>query len=327
MGDKNEEGLTVLLEQNVQEEVQENEGEEDSSSEEESDGDGSNFPLVGAPGQYSYDDRMKLTEEERGWALAVKRAVAEEGDLEPLSDFWYCQFGIIDRDNVERSLDRIRTMQAFREEYDFVDSWEAGMEFVRELISVMPGYWLALNYNPRDGNYIFAMDVARFYAKILQAQPELVRIWLLASHFVTHAQCPDFKAIRKGSILLMENEGFNFKANFGFSDMKRVYSEVAAVYPFKFDQIKNFNTGVLFNIILSMTRGIASKEHSQKLQRGCRTADGVERLDEFFLSSGIQVANEKLIQAIKASLQWRFYCQSKFSLEEDNGARQFVEER
>ncbi|CAB9512231.1 expressed unknown protein [Seminavis robusta] len=321
MGDTNEEALAdlqVLLEQNVQEGAQENEAEDSSSGEDESDDDCSDFPLVGAPGQYLYEDRMKLTEQERRWARAVKRAAAEEGDLKPLSDLWYCQFGIIDRDNVERSLDRIRTMQAFREEYDFVDSWEAGVEFVRELVSVMPRYWLALNYNPRDGNYVLALDVARFYAKILQAQPELVRIWIVATHFVTHAQSPDFKAIRKGGILLMENEGFDFKRNFGFSYMKKVYSEVTGVYPFKFDQVKNFNTGVLFNIILSMLRGIASNEHSRKLQRGCRTADGVDRLDEFYLSSGLQVANDKLIQSVKASLQWRFYCQSKFSLEEAN---------
>ncbi|CAB9512233.1 expressed unknown protein [Seminavis robusta] len=323
MGDSNEEALAdvrVLLEQNVQEEVQENNEveEEDTSSEEEGDDDSSDFPLVGAPGQYWYEDRMKLTEQERRWALAIKQAVAEEGDLKPLSDFWYCQFGIIDRDNVERSLDRIRTMQAFREEYDFVDTWEAGVEFVRELVFVMPRFWLALNYNPRDGNYILALDVARFYAKILQARPELVRIWIVATYAVAHALSPDFKAIRKGSILLMENQGYDLKTNFGFSYMKKVYSEVAGVYPFKYDQVKNFNTGVLFNIILSMLRAFMPKEHSRKLQRGCRTADGVERLDEFYLSSGLQVANEKFIQSVKASLQWRFYCQSKFSLEQDN---------
>ena len=60
---------------------------------------------------------MIITDQERGWALALKEAVAANPDLANLSDMDYAYHAIATRGDSEMALQQIQGMQVFREQY------------------------------------------------------------------------------------------------------------------------------------------------------------------------------------------------------------------
>ena len=63
-------------------------------------------------------------------------------DLDNLSDLMYVQLAIVCKDNIEEALDRCYGLQAFREEYKMLDTYEAGRYYLKELIKIFPTMFL-----------------------------------------------------------------------------------------------------------------------------------------------------------------------------------------
>jgi len=152
-------------------------------------------------------DRMHLTKEERLWAIDIKDVIEAEAELDNLSDFMYAQLALIERDNVEAALERAFTMQAFREEYKITDTFQDGRLFLKNLVDLFPGVYMSLSYNQRDGNYVMAIDLAKFDMQGI-ATPEGVATWLGGGYYFFHCCCPDFESIRRGWCALFETEGY-----------------------------------------------------------------------------------------------------------------------
>ena len=127
-----------------------------------------------------------------------------------------------------------------------------------------------------------------------------------------HSLCPDFQSIRKGAIILVENEGFDWKKNFNVQDLKQMYVELTSHYPFQFQSVKNFNTGIFFNLVISMARPFIPKHLYRTLQMGCQSELG--RLDRLYLTPTVRVANERLLSSVSAALQKRYANEASFKL-------------
>ena len=60
---------------------------------------------------------MALTEEERGWALAIKRELEASNNAPPISDFEIVQHALFSREDTTGAVHRIRKLHLFKEEY------------------------------------------------------------------------------------------------------------------------------------------------------------------------------------------------------------------
>ena len=98
--------------------------------------------------------RMELTRQEHQWALAVKEAIKQDEDLEPISDFWCAQLAIKDEGNVAAALDRAHHLQGFRQEYGIKETTESGLHVMTNFVKLLPGFHLALSYCADTDNYV-----------------------------------------------------------------------------------------------------------------------------------------------------------------------------
>lgn len=251
---------------------------------------------------------MALSEQEREWALEIKRTVDEDPNQEPLNDFWYAQLALVDKGDLEKSLDRIDNLKHFWEEYGIVEDAGYGSRILRDFQRVLPEFWMCFEFNRHFGNYVLVCDVARFYVEPVEGDVD----WLKAMYYVNHCLSPDLEAVRQGPVLLVENQGFDWKKNFGVNVFKRMYTDLMAFYPFRHKLIKNFHTGVFMNLVVSMSKPIIPKEMFNSYQMGCTCELG--RLDRVYMKPSVRAANEKLLAATKMALEKRYANEASFKL-------------
>lgn len=152
-------------------------------------------------------DRMQITATERQRALAIKRAISNDPEIDPVSDFMCAQMALIVRDDIEGGLERLLHMQEFREEYDIKDTAVEAVQIMTRYLTLMPGSHLSFSYNYDEGNYVMIFDNAKFTADTIQQHDRHIRTQLAGSYYSLNALCPDLEAVRKGSIFIIECEG------------------------------------------------------------------------------------------------------------------------
>ena len=256
--------------------------------------------------------RMDLTPQERQWALELKEAIEQDPELEPISDFWCVQLAIKEEGNLECALDRARHMQGFRQEYEIEDTTESGLHVMTEFVKLVPGFHLALSYCADTGNYIGVYDFSKFYTTKIASEPGGIALWLSSFYHHSNALNPDFEACRRGSSVLAECDGFDWKVNIPSKDMIRLNGEIAAVYPQSHQHMKYFNTGVLFNLMMSMVKKVMPKDCRNLVEFGCRTEFG--RLDMVYAVPSLETATQRFLLRHKDSLDRRYANEASFSL-------------
>ncbi|CAB9504257.1 expressed unknown protein [Seminavis robusta] len=197
--------------------------------------------------------RMTLSTEERRWARFVKKCIEETPDLDPMSDFWYAQISLLD-DDADEVLARVYKLQVFQKEYKIIESLGQAQQILRKFIDLFPGYLLALEYYPPEGNYVLTLDLARLYTSVLDTHKDGFEIFLKAMYYIYHAMAPDLLAVREGAWGIIECEGFDWKKNFGLGILRPFWGELLTAYPIQFVKVKNFNTGFFVHSLVSMSR-------------------------------------------------------------------------
>ena len=96
-----------------------------------------------------------------------------------------------------------------------------------------------------------------------------------------------------------------------FKLLHRVWSEVASVYPCKWQRFKYFNAGTTFNLAMSMLRPFMPAHARDKLEFGCQFD---ERLDALYLVPTLEAANDRLVGRFVESLQLRYENEASFRL-------------
>ena len=151
--------------------------------------------------------RMQITATERQRALAIKRAISNDPEIDPVSDFTCAQLALIVEDDIESALERLLQMQGFREEYGIRDTVAEAVQTMAHYLSLMPGAHLSFAFNYEDGNYVIIYDNNKMDCDILQQRESNIRTSLAGSYYTLKALCPDLEAVRKGAVLIIECEG------------------------------------------------------------------------------------------------------------------------
>lgn len=258
------------------------------------------------------DRRMEISRTEREWALRIKAAVEDCPEIDNLTDFEYVQLALSTRNDVGEALEKAQHMQAFHQEYGVLNTIQQGREMVSKNLQLLPGVALSLSYYHRDGNYVFVYDIAAFDCKKALATMQSTRILLAGCLYMCHAQCPDFTAIRQGSVLLCECSGFDWKKNMDFATFRKMWTELLAVYPMHYSKIKYFNSGVLINLINSLKKRFLPKEITDRMETGCRL-DG--RLSDIYMVPTPAACVQRFLARIDESLTRRFHNVQTFRLE------------
>jgi hypothetical protein len=256
------------------------------------------------------EPRMSISEQERQQALAIKRAIEEDTELENLTDFQYVQAAIIDGDDIQAALDRVFHMQAFREEYkirddDFDDATYCIKAFLRQHAGVI----LSIAYNSDENNYVLIWDWAAFNQENLN-NPESWRIMLAFIYFELNALNPDFYSIRKGIVFVVECEGFDWK-KCDVKTSERGWTELLTVYPTIFRQLKYFHTGVFANLSASLMKHFLPEHIRNKIQVGCEYEG---RLDTLYLVPSLEAANNRILERLQICLKNRYENEKRFRL-------------
>ena len=184
------------------------------------------------------DTTMKLTGEERQWALDIKRAIEEDPELDNLSDFTYAQLALVDHQNVEAAVERAHRLQAFRNEYDIQDSPQQGQRFMERASELLPGFYLNLGYHKVHGisTCTLVADLSKCYLASSTSNAD-ARNFLQAAYYTYHALNPNLEQIRQGCTFLMECDNFAWKTNYGLQFFQRYWTEIGSVYPLRYFQV------------------------------------------------------------------------------------------
>ena len=252
---------------------------------------------------------MQLSGDERHRALAIKAAVRQDEELQEVPDMRYAQLALIDGDNVERALDRIRHFQLFKEEYQLEDTIEEGNRIMNGFFELQPNAVLSVSYNAIDGNYMYLYDQAEFDPNRIQT-PEQWRTSLLYAYYLFQAMSPDLFAIRQGCVFVGECEGYDWRL-VNLDVLRRLWEEVFSEYPIKIKELKCFHSGMVANVFVSMLKPFFPRYLQDRINLGCEFTG---RLDTFYAVPDWETASRKTLREIESFLIRRYTNEQRFVL-------------
>lgn len=255
--------------------------------------------------------RMTLTREEREWARQVKQAIIDHPELDYVSDFLSVQFALVEWESrsLENVLDRAMRLQIYKQEYDVLDTFQQGKVTLEYFIRRNPGYLLHFFLGER---YTVVWDLTKFDITCLNDPREMKKIFLGAI-YLNHSFSPDFEAIRKGLLWILECEGFMWKAPkmVNSRSMQLGFADVAGNYPYLLDGVVFQNAGVVVNtLVAAVRRYIPSVVHS-KFQMGSQNET---RMDTICLVPSLEAATDRIVREMTESLRRRFEAEKMFRL-------------
>ncbi|CAB9502226.1 unknown protein [Seminavis robusta] len=209
---------------------------------------------------------MELTDRERQWALAIMEAIESDTKLDSVSDFEVAQLALVDHDNREQALERVRHFQIFREEYKLRNTVQEGKRISSDFVRQHPLVVLSVSFNPDEGNYVMVADIANLYDKDVQPDYLTLMGWV---YYSGHILSPDFMAIRKGIYFVLETMGYDWH-NLTMKTRRKLWTECGSHYPYNVWQVKYFHMGLFASLAASLIKKFLPEEISNKVQVGCQ---------------------------------------------------------
>ena len=266
--------------------------------------------------------RMDLKRQERQLAKRIKEAVQQdpENDMQPLSDFMYAQIAIVtlvdenpEDVDFEKVLERVRGIQALREEYRILDTYQNGAKMLqRAFIDLLPGFMLNFDYVSDKGAYLAVSNLTCFDMSIF-ADPEKVKIWLAGMWYINHAHTPDFAAARQGILHMVECRGYDWKKQDMFH--LKAFTEfcpLTALYPFQIRSVRHFNTGMFVHLLGSVAKKLLPRRQTDSFDYVQGSDYG--NLDELFGIPTPEAAGRRVVAKLQESLRRRYDNEASYSL-------------
>ena len=270
---------------------------------------------------------LRLTRDEYRMAVRIKEAVRVSGtsqgypeEIHPVSDFLYAQMSLMEGISLEDALERLYKLQCFRQEYGVRDTAEEGTKALAAYMKLMPQFNLGFTFQSEIGQYVIIYDNKRFLIDNVKKGETQMQQWMRGVYYSASMISPDLEAVRRGTVLVVECEGYDWKANIDIHCLRRVWEEVGGVYPCKITKIKHFHNNVAMTLLTSMMRPLCPKHLQQKLEFGCQYTGGndsnslPQRLDELYLVPTVEAANERFLQRVQDALSRRYANEQAFKL-------------
>lgn len=303
------------------------------------------FPIELEPEEDA--DRMELLDAQRTWALSIKEAIEADPEADNLSDFWYAQLAIVDRNDLEEAMCHAIDMQSFRQEYDIKDNMEDAKKSVWEFMTLFENFTISFSYCKRTQGYIWVNDIPAQDFSVLVSEKEW-RSYLAAIYYIHQAMNSDFLSINNGYSLVHECEGFDITTFGGLRHCNRFVRELGSKYPTRHAAVKFYNTSKLFrrssfiyawkksiqdpshnsffffflfskgtvvNITVSMIKHLLPRDMKAAFEVGLK---GPQRLDKCFLVPDAKTAKLRNFSRIMEALKLRYDNQADFELKRTN---------
>lgn len=267
-------------------------------------------------------DAMRITEEERQWALSIKQAANETDELQPLSDFGYVELAMLTRGNTQEALHRMGGLQAFRTEYGINNSPEQGVQCLERTMHLLPGFVLHLDNCPNTNDGILVWDASVCYPEtILSISHEgggadyNWRNYVVAMYYMYYSCQPTLVSIRDGLTLMMDCGQVSW-ANVSMDFERRMHEELRAFYPLKWKRIMAYNTAVIANIGWSLFKQFMSPHMRESLQLGCQVTglDSDTRLRDIFLQPSLEGSRQNILERVRHLIALRNENAGNFAL-------------
>ena len=265
------------------------------------------------------DTTMMLLTEEIVRARAI-RAAANEHNLKALSDFEYVQYAICTPDeSIEKVVERMTMMQAFREEYKIQDTVEEGVQVINQLTLDQPGMFLSIEQLAASQNYAVVLDAAAFLPARIQT-PEQYRTFLAAFYYCFQLKNCQFQAMRNGASSLVECMGTTTE-NLDPTFLERFQHELYRWYPKLRRETFLLNSPSVVNCAYGLFKRYMSPNHKKTLRLGYQIL-GYEgqRIDSLYKMPTAEAGRQNLLSSVNRFLHTRYHNQSEFRLLE--GLRQ-----
>lgn len=209
---------------------------------------------------------MDITEEERGWALAIKEALTKEDPelAAKLSDFEYAHHALIAKEKVPKALTRIKRLDKFRQDHGISTevTAEDAMQIIQKFESSSPGMFLSFGKNSGnerpEGTYLSTWHYGSFLPKNY-TQPEDWKNCFAAFYYLFDAMQPDLAAVRAGIVMLCDCEGMGWK-NFSLEMEKHAAHLYQDAYPVRIQTMLMWNTPKVFRAIYNLCKPFLSKK-------------------------------------------------------------------
>jgi hypothetical protein len=266
------------------------------------------------------DPNMVLSEEERQWALAIRSALDEDDEIcsRAISDMEVATLAIIDKDIIERSIERAHCLQAFRMQYNINDTLEEALEIIRTNEIFHPGRVLSIDECPNNdgmGSHVIVADLAKFNPEAVLEHRNGFRIHLGGIYYFLKCLQPDFQSVREGYRQILECEGIKLK-NISFNIEQRNYDDLISFYPALRKQVKVLRPPSVVVVLSSFLQSLLPRTGTQQFLHGWKELEEEfpERLDRFYLQPTPEEANDDKMRRVEALLERRFKNENTFRL-------------
>ncbi|CAB9506387.1 unknown protein [Seminavis robusta] len=255
---------------------------------------------------------MQISNQDHQRAMKIKCVVEATPNLESLSDVMYVQLAILCKGDVEHAMNHVYNLQAFKQEYTIVDSWEEGKELSEDLVrNLFPGWLLSFDFDEDHGNSFIALDLTKVDKRSFQC-PRTARRIFAGLYYMFQALFPNLEVVRKGHTQVVECEGFDLSRNMvDINIFVRLMTEIHGSYPTAFGGVYFYHTPMAINLMLALAKRSLPEHLVSNIVMGCTF---VSRLDQFYAIPTLEAASQRALDKIQESLRIRYENEHTFSL-------------
>jgi hypothetical protein len=261
---------------------------------------------------------MELTEEEKGWALAIqnKLNMDDPSFAKKVADFEYAHHAIVAKDNVDKALTRIRRLDAFKEEYEIPSkpTVKEAMECINKFNLLAPGFFTSFGIDENDGRHVLSGDYKAFLPDSVNSKADWKNMFA-ALFYIMEAMQPNIGAIRSGVVWLFECEGLGWK-NFSIEMQKRAVVLFKDSYPLRIKELSQLNASILMRVIYNVCKPFLSLRVKEVCHLDAKLPDIQERFPKDVLPTTMGGAMSELdmLAKIEESLKERYGNSESFEL-------------
>ncbi|CAB9523692.1 expressed unknown protein [Seminavis robusta] len=255
---------------------------------------------------------MEISDQEREWALAIKRAVEASPELDSIPDMMCAHLAIFSQGDLDCAVNRVFNLQAYRKEYNIVNSIEEGKRVIEKYNFVdFQGIVLSFDFDLEIGNSLVVLDITKLDKGVFKCHRKTKEIFM-ALYYGSQAYFPNLEVVRKGNVQIAEFEGFDPSKNMVDGKIfRRGLIEIHGSYPTVVSHLYMYHTPMVANLMVSLGKRVLPKNLFPKITMGC-TFPG--RLDQFYGLPTIEAATRRALDNLYESLRIRYENERTFRL-------------
>ncbi|CAB9523689.1 expressed unknown protein (Partial), partial [Seminavis robusta] len=149
---------------------------------------------------------MEISDQEREWALQIKRTVEASPELDNIPDMMYAHLAIFSQGDLDCAVNRVFNLQAYKKEYNIVDSIEEGKRVIEKYnIQDFQGIVLSFDFDLEAGTSLLVLDPTKLDKSVFKCHRKTKELFM-ALYYMSQAFFPNLGVVRKGHVQITEFE-------------------------------------------------------------------------------------------------------------------------